>query len=150
MQKVFKPWHKIVLIALLICGLACIRLFEHELFYDPLLAFFKRDNFQKPLPNIDWTLLAINYFFRYSLNTMLSLLIIYVIFNDKKLIWFVIIMFGIFFVTLISIFFGLLSFHDESLNMILFYVRRFIIQPLLLLLFVPAFFYQKKTTEMAQ
>ena len=150
MQKVFKPWHKIVLIALLICGLACIRLFENELFYDPLLAFFKGDNFQKPLPDVDWTLLAINYFFRYSLNTMLSLLIIYVIFDDKKLVWFAVIMYCIFFMILILTFFALLSFPNESLNMILFYVRRFIIQPLLLLLFVPAFFYQKKTTATPQ
>lgn len=150
MQKVFKPWHKAAVIVGLVAGLACIRLYEEVFFYDPLLAFFKGDNFQKPPPNVDWALLAINYFFRYALNTILSLLIIFVIFSDIKLLKFASVMYAIFFVVLILAFFALLSFHDESLNMILFYVRRFIIQPLLLLLFVPAFFYQKKTTETAQ
>jgi exosortase F-associated protein len=35
-------------------------------------------------------------------------------------------------------------FLDKENNFVLFYIRRFLIQPLFLLLFIPAFFYQKR------
>jgi exosortase F-associated protein len=41
-------------------------------------------------------------------------------------------------------FFFVLNFFGEQSKMILFYIRRFIIQPIFLLLFIPAFYYQKK------
>ena len=45
------------------------------------------------------------------------------------------------------LFFGYLNYTKNPNFMILFYIRRFLIQPLLLVLFIPAFFYQKKLTN---
>jgi exosortase F-associated protein len=41
-------------------------------------------------------------------------------------------------------FFIVLNYLGEDKKMMLFYIRRFIIQPLFLLLFTPAFYYQNK------
>jgi exosortase F-associated protein len=49
-------------------------------------------------------------------------------------------------VLLISFVF-VLEFFGETNKMNLFYIRRFIIQPIFLILFVPAFFYQSKAVK---
>lgn len=147
MQKISKYWTKSLVIIIAIAGLVCIRLFEDLLFDDPFLLFFKGNNVHSYLPSFGWISIIFNYFFRYFLNTALSLLIIYAFFSDKKLVQFAGLMYFIFFVTLLFAFLILLKFYDNSLSMIIFYVRRFIIQPVLLLLFIPAFFYQRSLVE---
>jgi exosortase F-associated protein len=41
------------------------------------------------------------------------------------------------------VFFFIVYFFNSDQNLILFYVRRFLIQPLFVILFVPAFYFQK-------
>jgi exosortase F-associated protein len=50
----------------------------------------------------------------------------------------------LFFIILVIAFIFILFYNGETNKMGLFYVRRFIIQPLFLLLFLPAFYYQKQ------
>jgi exosortase F-associated protein len=139
-------------LAVLICvvGLVAVRVFENVLFFDPFLAFFKGDFNQKKLPVCDGFWLGLNYFFRYFLNTALSVGILFFIFKSVEVLRFSIAVYLILFVVLMVLFFAILAFNDASLNMILFYVRRFIIQPVLLLLFVPGFYYQKTITKKVQ
>lgn len=80
---------------------------------------------------------------RYLLNSAISLGIIYLIFFDTKLTVFAAWLYFLFFILLISAFLALYMLPDEPHKMYLFYVRRFLIQPILLLLFVPAFYFQK-------
>jgi exosortase F-associated protein len=124
-------------------GIVFVRLFENELFYDPFLSFFKAEFQKKPLPEINYFLLFINLIFRFSLNTVFSLIIIYVLFNDKKLVRFATFLFVFLSILLLIIFFGLLNFSNQPDYLILFYIRRFLIQPLFLVLFIPAFYYQQ-------
>jgi len=124
-------------------GIVFVRLFENELFYDPFLSFFKTEFQKKPLPEINYFLLFINLIFRFSLNTVFSLIIIYVLFNDKKLVRFATFLFVFLSILLLIIFFGLLNFSNQPDYLILFYIRRFLIQPLFLVLFIPAFYYQQ-------
>jgi exosortase F-associated protein len=124
-------------------GIVFVRLFENELFYDPFLSFFKTEFQKKPLPEINHFLLFINLIFRFSLNTVFSLIIIYVLFNDKKLVRFATFLFVFLSILLLIIFFGLLNFSNQPDYLILFYIRRFLIQPLFLVLFIPAFYYQQ-------
>jgi exosortase F-associated protein len=79
------------------------------------------------------------------LNTIVSLAIIYALFSDFELTKFAAILYLIFFIVLITAFFALLNFSDYNNNFMLFYVRRFLIQPIFVLLFIPAFFYQKQS-----
>lgn len=124
--------------------LALIRAYEDSLFYDPFLNYFKADYYNLPFPETDNFQLFFGLLFRYLLNTILSLAIIYVLFKDIDAIKFASILYLIFFVILTFAFFYILLKNGEANKMGLFYVRRFLIQPLFLLLFLPAFYYQKQ------
>lgn len=123
-------------------GIVLIRLFEDQLFYDPFLQFFKQDFKNKTLPNFDVVKLFFGILFRYSLNTIFSLAILYLLFPQRSLLKFSTQLFVLFFVVLSLLFFVFLFFYTPD-YMILFYLRRFLIQPLLLILFIPAFYYQQ-------
>jgi exosortase F-associated protein len=144
LKNLFNHKVRIVLTLLFVILLALVRAYEDSLFYDPLLNYFKSDYFNLPLPEIDNLQLFIGLFFRYFLNTLFSLAIIYVIFKDIQAVKFASILYLLFFVILAVIFFYMLSFFGEGHKMTLFYIRRFLIQPIFLLLFLPAFYYQKQ------
>lgn len=143
LKVLFQNKVKVFLLCVLVVLLAAVRAYENQLFYDPFLDYFKTDFVAQPLPKYTIFDLYSGLTFRFFLNSIISLCIIYVLFLDKNLVAFSAILYFVFYILLISVFFYLLN--DAHLNkMTLFYVRRFIIQPLLLLLFVPAFYYQNK------
>ena len=127
-------------IAVLLVLLVCVRLFQERLFYDPLLDYFKRS--RTILPQYDSVKLFIGLLFRYLLNTVLSIGILWFCFKDKSILKLTAVLYVVFFIALAAVFFTALAV-DNPANMLLFYIRRFLIQPLLLILFVPAFYYQK-------
>ncbi len=133
----------IVAIGLVFC-LALVRFFEEALFYDPFLIYFKGDFNQMPLPNFDAFRLILNLLFRYGLNMLISLGLIYVLFRDKMMIQFSFFLYLIAFLVLMISFFLVLHFYVSDNNFLLFYVRRFLIQPIFVLLFIPAFYFQKQ------
>ena len=135
---------RIALAMLFILLLALVRAYEDNLFYDPFLNYYKSDYYNLPLPEIDTLQLFFGLFFRYFLNTLLSLAIIYALFKDIEAVKFASMLYFIFFVILIIGFFFVFFYIGETNKMALFYVRRFIIQPIFLLLFLPAFYYQKQ------
>lgn len=145
LRKLLQNKKRLFLIVFALLGLILVRAFENELFYDPFLTFFKSDYQNKPLPNYDSFLLFGNLLLRYFLNTFLSLVIIRFLFNDKKLMIFSSYLFLLFFIVLILVFIGLLHFSEKLDYLMLFYIRRFLIQPLFLVLFIPAFYYQQIT-----
>lgn len=132
----------IAAIVLLLILIVLVRVFQNQLFYDPLLAFFKAEG-QEQLPSYDITKLLGGLAFRYFLNSILSLGIIYLVFRDKAILKLCSILYIAFFVVLLAVFYIVISANDVNL-LLLFYVRRFLIQPLFLILFLPAFYYQKK------
>jgi len=124
-------------------GIVFIRLLEDQLFYDPFLQFFKQDFKNKTLPNFEGVKLFFGILFRYSLNSIFSLAILYILFKQIELVRFATKLYIVFFTVLVFAFFGLLYFSEQSDFLILFYIRRFLIQPLFLILFIPAFYYQQ-------
>lgn len=134
---------KVLTIILLFAVLAGIRFFEDELFYDPLLRFFDGDFKLKPPPIFDEWKLILSTGLRYLLNTLVSLLILYVAFGDLKTIKFSVLIYLLAFVLLTSGFIWLIFNISRENYFTLFYVRRFLIQPLFVLLLLPAFYYQK-------
>lgn len=129
---------------LLVLMLALIRAYEDVLFYDPFLNYFKTDYHNLPLPEVENGSLFLGLLFRYFLNTVLSLIIIYAVFKDIEAIKFASILYLVFFVILVIAFFLVLSCIGETSKMPLFYIRRFLIQPIFLLLFLPAFYFQRQ------
>lgn len=128
---------------LLIVGLVFVRAFESSLFYDPFLSYFKGDFKAMPFPLYDESTLLLGLFFRFSVNTILSLGLIYLIFQDLLIIKFASLLYVFFFLILIVLFYSIIYCVGYEGNWLLFYVRRFLIQPIFVLLFVPAFYYQK-------
>ena len=145
LKKLLNNKYRILILILLVSFFAMIRIFEKILFYDPLLNYFKSDYTNQPLPLLDNFNLFFGLLFRYLLNAIVSISIIYVVFKDFVLAKFASVLYLIFFVILIAIFFSVLSFYGEESKMTLFYIRRFLIQPLLLLLFIPGFYIQKQS-----
>ena len=135
---------KVVVGLFLILLLILIRAFEDTLFYDPFLDYFKSNYQNSPLPKLNMIKLFFSLGFRYYLTSMISLGLLKLIFNDAKIMKFSIFLFSILgMILMISFFFILIKF-GETNKMNLFYIRRFIIQPIFLILFIPAFYYQKK------
>ena len=143
-KKLIKNKSRVLIAIGALLALVAVRAFEQKLFYDPFLPFFKTEFQGKSLPNYDGFKLFLNTFLRYFLNTIFSILLIFQIFKEKKLVVFVSWLYLFLFVVLAVIYFGLL-YSKTSDYLVLFYVRRFLIQPLFLVLFIPAFYYQRKS-----
>jgi len=122
-----------------------IRAFETTLFYDPLIDYFQNDYLHQKIDDIDSWRLLVNLFCRYLLNSTISLGLIWVLFKRQDYVKFSGVFFVLAFVILIIAFLFLLKDNLQGGYLLLFYVRRFIIHPLFLLLLVPLFFYQKSS-----
>jgi exosortase F-associated protein len=123
--------------------LIAIRVFLAPFFYDPLNVYFKTNYLQASIPIINFNIFFLNIFYRYFLNTIISLAIIYVIFKSRNTILFSIKFYILAFLVLSIILYFLLKFPVNNEYMLVFYVRRFLIQPLFLFILLPAFYYQK-------
>lgn len=143
LKELLQNKKRLFFMGLALLGLILVRAFEDNLFYDPFLSFFKTDYQNKPLPNLNCYLLFGNLLLRYAVNTFFSLIIIRLLFNERNLMIFSAYLFLVLFVILFVVFFGLLHFSKEPDYLILFYIRRFLIQPIFLVLFIPAFYYQQ-------
>lgn len=139
-----KPILKIVGISILVILLVLLRAFEDVLFYDPLLDFFKNDYKSLPLPEMDIFALQMSVVLRFFFNTLISLAILWLVFRDREIIKLSIIFYAILF-ALFFIAFSFIVFTSDGTDshLALFYVRRFLIQPLFLLILLPAFYFQK-------
>jgi len=137
----------ISIICILVLSLLLIRMFEKDLFYDPFLEFFHGDTQNKILPEFDTLKLFLGHLLRYFMNGILTILILYFLFKDFSILKLTSFLLLFFFVVLIILFFSLLHFSKSPDYLFVFYVRRFLIQPLFLILFVPAFFYQKSVNK---
>ena len=135
--------YRIAIASVLVAFLVLIRFYEQSLFYDPLMEFYQSDYLHDTIPHfITWKLLA-NVFLRFVLNSGISLAILYVAFLDKNILKFSFLLYLLLFISCFSAFtFLILTVENENF-MALFYMRRFLIQPLFLILLLPAFYYYR-------
>lgn len=143
LKKVGKYRYQILSVVLSVLGFALIRNYENQIFYDPFLNFFKGSVSEQFYPEINELKLFLNLFLRYVLNTILSLIIIYSLFKNKDFVKLASAIYIIFFVALLVLLAIAIKFFSDQ-YMLLFYIRRFMIQPLFLLLFVPGFYFQQQ------
>jgi exosortase F-associated protein len=138
---------RILLICLLFLLLIVIRGFAAELFYDPLIEYFQNNYLYKKMPDIDTGHLVGDMLLRYSLNSLISLGVIWLTFQRKAYVKFSVFFLMLAFIILIVAFVFLIRGSLESGYLLPFYIRRFIIHPLFLLLLLPAFYYQQLSNE---
>ncbi len=127
--------------------LILVRAFAQNLFYDPFIEYFKNDFLHKTVPVFSGYKLLYNMFYRYALNMIISLVILYVAFQNKSFIKFAIKFYILAFVILIITFMIILKGELANGYLFAFYIRRFLIHPLFVLLLLPAFYYKQLTSK---
>ena len=127
----------------LVIMLVLVRAFASSVFYDPFIHYFEHEFLSADFPEVELGKLVVSIFFRFWLNSLLSIYIIYLIFQNVKQIKF---SFKIYLVSfLIPLFVYVLQVENELSNGYLFpfSIRRLLIHPVILLILIPAFYYQK-------
>jgi len=136
---------RIILVFVLFVLLFLVRAYEMQLFYDPLIEYFQNDYLYKSIPEINSWHLVVDMLYRYSINSVISLGIIHLIFQNKKYLKFSGFLMMFAFMVMIMIFTFLLRSNFDSGYLLPFYIRRFIVHPLFLIILLPAFYYHKKS-----
>ena len=131
-----------VFVFLLFACFILIRFFEREWFYDVFMDFYKGNYYQKPVPDFSYYSTLGTIALRFLTNTLISLLILYLFFLKKSVIKFAVFFYAIVFVLLMSALAYLTNNFQPDYYFATFYVRRFLIQPLFIILLLPAFYYQ--------
>lgn len=136
-------WVTYILVFGLVLLLALIRYFEDYLFYDPYLQFFENDYLYIDSPRREALKLTLFTTFRYVLNTMVSLGVLYVIFKDKSVVKFASLIYFLAYIFLLAAFLYFVINPRQEDYYLFFNIRRFLIQPLILVVLLPAFYYHK-------
>ncbi|MDR9401440.1 MAG: exosortase F system-associated protein, partial [Psychroflexus sp.] len=134
---------KISAIIFTVLGLISIRMYEVDLFYDPFIQFYNAYYHDLKPPQVDFSALVLNISARYWLNSILSIGLIYVLFRKRSVFRFSLFFYVSAFVVLLIIFWIININLKPDLYLTFFYVRRFLIQPIFILLLLPAFYYQR-------
>ena len=126
-----------------ILGLVGVRYVEADVFYDPLLAYFKGNTSQTQFPEVKWASLIGSHLLRFLLNILFSAVVLQSLFSNK--IWTIqgIILMVIFFAITFPLYLYCVYTQFSIGELFSFYIRRFVIQPLALLLIIPLFYYRK-------
>lgn len=132
------------LVILGVCGLFSVRILEDQIFYDPFLNYFHEGNKNISFPEFEWRKLIFSHLFRFILNLFFSCIIIHFLFKNKD--WTVqgAVLISIIFAITFPIYLYCIYDRFEIGYLFTFYMRRFVIQPLILLLIVPLFYYRKQ------
>lgn len=125
-------------------GLVSVRMLEDKLFYDPFLTYFHEANKNLIFPSFEWGKLVLGHLFRFVLNLLFSCLIIQCLFKNKEWTAQGAILITMIFAITFPIYLYCIYSQFEIGYLFSFYMRRFVIQPLVLLLVVPLFYYRKQ------
>lgn len=134
---------KLFLAVLAVLGLIGVRAMEERLFYDPFLGYFHEANKNAAFPEFEWGRLVLHNLFRFFLNLVLSALVVHFIFNNKKWTLQAVVLMAIVFAITFPVYIYCIHTKFEIGYLFSFYMRRFVIQPLILLLIIPLFYYRK-------
>jgi len=132
-----------IVIFLLLVLLVLVRGYEDVLFYDPYLVFFENDYLYVDSPRREVAKLVFFTSLRYLVNSVLSLGIIYCVFKDQQMIKFSMLIYGIAYLCFLIPFLYFVINPRQEDYYLFFNVRRFLIQPIILLLLLPALYYYK-------
>lgn len=126
-----------------ILGLVSVRFLEDKIFYDPFLEFFKADYKVAQVPDFIWGKLMLSHFFRFALNLIFSAIVVHFMFLNRKWTLQAVVLIAVAFVFFFPIYLWCLYSKMEIGYLFTFSVRRFVIQPIILLLIIPIFYYRK-------
>ncbi|MCH3881924.1 MULTISPECIES: exosortase F system-associated membrane protein [Tenacibaculum] len=137
-----KKKYNYLVIAFLFFLLILVRAFSTKMFYDPMTSYFEDEYLHISPESVVYWKLFLNMFYRFLINTVISLGIIWLVFKRVDFVKFSAIFYGVAFIILSLVFYFLLKDNFSSGHLLPFYIRRFIIHPLILLVLLPALYYQ--------
>ncbi len=121
--------------------LVLIRNFQSSLFYDPFLEYFANDAADKVLPNYDAFTLYANVMLRYAINATISIVIIALVFWNKSITISAIKVYTVLGIVVMMVYIVMIENHFPMGEKVLFFMRRLLIQPLVLLILLPAYYF---------
>ncbi len=130
-------------IAALLAGLVCVRAFEVALFQDPLQSYFLGDFQKYAFPEVSIFKLIALTSFRFLINTVLSLWILWFLYKKKRFLNAALWVYLFAFVILMTLFVILFQTSGDLGKMAFFYTRRFLIHPVILFVLVAGFYFLK-------
>ncbi|ASK31499.1 exosortase F system-associated protein [Chryseobacterium sp. T16E-39] len=136
-----------VLVILGILGLMSVRVLENKLFYDPFLKYFHEADKSIAFPSFEWGQLILSHLYRFILNLFFSCLIIHFMFKNKTWTMQGAALIVIVFLITFPIYLYCIYDRFQIGYLFSFYMRRFVIQPLIILLIIPMFYYRKKMLQ---
>ncbi|MBS1548667.1 MAG: exosortase F system-associated protein [Bacteroidetes bacterium] len=127
-----------------VLGLIGIRVVEDRIFYDPFLNYFHESNANTEFPAFSWFQLILSHLGRFVLNLLFSLVIVQSLFRNIQWTLQALIMIVLVFVITLPVYLVCVYHQFEIGYLFSFYVRRLVIQPLIVLLIVPMFYYRRQ------
>lgn len=137
----------IFLITIGILGLVAVRIFEDDLFYDPFLQYFQEAERSSVFPQFNFGRLAMSHLFRFCLNLFFSALVLQGFFKNRNWTLQGSLLMIIAFAVALPAYLYFVHTHFEIGYLFSFYMRRFVIQPMILLLLIPIFYFRKYQLE---
>ena len=133
------------LVLLGVSGLIMVRVLERHLFYDPFLQYFETADHSAEFPSFVWGKLIFGYIFRFVLNTVFSLWIVYFLFRSKVLVKQSLVLMILIFLLVFPIYLYCIYDRFQFGYLFSFYIRRFVIQPMAIILIIPVYYYLLKS-----
>lgn len=142
-----KPIHisiRIILSVLFFGLLILVRFLGKKFMYDPLTPYFSHPDYSSnTFPEIDKVIYSFNLLIKYSINSLLSVGILYFLYQKREYITISLGAFAVLFPIAIGILLYAVYSPPYNYTLILF-ARRILMHPVLLLILIPAFFFQKR------
>jgi exosortase F-associated protein len=123
-------------------GLIVVYVFQRQLFFDPFQDFMYNPQ-QPQYPDFDETSYIISKIIRYALNDGFALLIIWGLFQNKTYMRFAMLVFAIGLFILLPLYLFLVLNHYQSTYTFLNHLHRLVLNPVIMMLLIPAFYYQQ-------
>lgn len=130
---------RIAFVFLLLVLLVTIRAVEEIWFYDSFMHFFHG---YKAEEYLSWSL-HMRIVLRFLLNTFISLAILYLVFRSGSVVKFSAYLYMILLVVLFPLYMFLMQQVESGDFLAAFYVRKFLVHPIMILLLLPAFYYHR-------
>lgn len=137
-------WTSIIVCITSILGLISVRAFEGEWFYDPMLQYFKEAQFSMSLPHYEGVKLSFHHLYRFLLNSIFSLGLIYGLYKNVNYLKISIIIMWMSFLLCYPFYYYMLETDMAFGYAVTFFLRRLVIQPMPLFLLIPLFYYLRK------
>jgi exosortase F-associated protein len=132
-------WKSLLGIGIGVLGLASVYILQRELFYS---GFYDTGAGTTKLPDFDNLKFVFSKLIRFLINDGCSLLIIYGLFRRDDFMQFGFRLFLIELLILLPIYFSLTIFAFEQTRFFLQHLHRLVVNPVLMMLLIPAFYYQ--------